>query len=533
MKHKNISSEQIYRMVENITRSAINEFYSSNPNLHRYRRDTEPSPSHKPNEYGKIVVTAKKDKSLNLTVDPETKRLTKTIIYKFFVYNISVPDMEKIIEVITNNSKHVTNQITHNSSKGEERLIISVNPDRLDEWLDHDVPLIQKVLYQNKEYNQEEVSHLSDVFATRARDFFSNDAEKNEVSNNQNQSAINQWKHYLSTINDPETRKILSLYTQIYDSLGNEKVFGHILSMRNVQSILATNNKATFLLTPKEWLKFGRGVRRNAQPYAISIPKNIAGKPSEEQINQTKKETGWGGESYSSLPLQPKKEVGIRATANQINGFNVIYEYDISDTYLINKANDTFNNTVGLSNNLTGELNSLAKAAKEESSKDKDEKLNNINGSSVMSERTKLADEKIIEFMKSKNIDYAHNENNYSIDLSNALFSWYKILAEKEGHILKESNIETYASNATQITLIMTQLALDTIGKYTHSIEYTEEEASAIFNMVCPMADKLAKFSTIAEDTNSSLKNKFMNALNQLGITIIHGEENTNTENEY
>lgn len=391
-----------------------------------------------------------------------------------------------------------------------DALLVRVKADDLDKWLDTGMKTLQSFLIKSGKYDNDEVLHLTDeAYARSGNGATRGDkiSKYREVKN----SAIEYWQKYLETLNDPETIKIIEAYSSLPLT---DKVYGHTLSRKNAMLIRSVNNDATFILPLKEWRKLNRGVKRGAKQYVIYIP---TGTP--EQIADVKdviKNLGWGNMPYDDLPTQVQKEVDIKTNGLANNLFKPVYEYDISDTYLFPGQPDIFSQTLGLKNNLTGELNDLAKSevmANSENAPKPDE---------IMKRRTIEANNLLIRDCEEKKIQYTPS-NNPSINLINALEARYKKSA-MDLDILRDTNINMFAENATHITLLIGKIAYDALGRFTHGYKYTRKEVGEMINAVGSVLSMIDDNRKLNESydfrLNKEFVSKFMKAFYEIGCSI-------------
>jgi hypothetical protein len=397
-----------------------------------------------------------------------------------------------------------------------DALMVRVKADDLDKWLDTGLKALQSYLLKTGKYNNDEIMHLTDeAYARSGNGATRGDKVKKyrEVKN----SAIEYWQKYLKTLNDPETVKLIEAYSSLPLT---DKSYGHIISRKNAMLIRSVDNNASFILPLKGWRDLNRGVKRGAKQYVIYIP---AGSP--EQIAEVKdiiKKIGWGNMPYDELPPQVQKEVDIKSNGIASAIFKPVYEYDISDTYLFPGQPDIFNQTLGLKNNLTGELNDLAKA----------EVLGNSENApkldELMVKRTSDANQKIIKYCQENKIPYTQSENS-SANLVNALEAIYKKSA-MDLDILRNTNINMFAENATHITLLIGKYAYDMLGRFTHGYDYTRKEVGDMINAIgktLSILDSQELNESVNYLLNKNFVNKFMKAFKEIGCTIVKDKPQT------
>ena len=432
---------------------------------------------------------------------------------QFSFYGLDKKDAFDIRGVLHNNpQKYVQFAVVK-----DDALKIRIAPDDLDNFLNTGMKTIQSILLKTNRYDSNEVMHLEDEAYARA----GNGAERGDKVKSYKENkgkAIEVWQKYLETLNDPETTKII----EAYSVLPLEKVYGHQLSQKNAMLIRSVDSDATFILPLGEWRKLNRGVRRNAKRYVVYIM--VGSDKDAKKLADVIQQLGWGKTPYDELPPQVQKEVDIKTNGKASNIFMPIYEYDIRDTYVFPGKPDLFNQTVGLKNNLTGELNALAKM----------DSMNSPNApkpDEVMQKRTIAVNEKINKYCEEHKIKYL-TSNNPSINLVNALEANYKKSA-MELDILKDTNINMFAENATHITLLIGKFAYDALNRFTHGYKYTKKEVGEMINVVGNMLryinydrlDSKDADNTINEaisiNTNKNFIKQFMDAFFEIGCRIV------------
>lgn len=397
-----------------------------------------------------------------------------------------------------------------------DALLVRIYADDLDKWLDTGMKTIQAILLKTNKYNTDEIMHLPDeAYARSGNGATRGDkvGKYREVKNN----ALEYWQKYLETLNDPATVKIIEDYSALPLT---DKIYGHTLSKKNAMLIRSTNNEASFILPLSGWRQLNRGVKRGAKQYVVYIKTG-----SDAQIaavNDVIKQLGWGNMSYDDLPPQVQKEVDIQTNGKASGAFKPIYEYDISDTYVFPGQPDIFTQTLGLKNNLTGELNDLAKAevmASSENAPKPDE---------IMLKRTQEANQKFAKYCEEQNVQYTPS-NNPSTNLINALEAYYKKSA-MDLDILRDTNINMFAENATHITLLIGKFAYDGLSRFTHGFKYSKKEVGEMINVVgktLMFLDSQSLNENMNFKLNKNFIEEFMDAFFEIGCGIVDKKQET------
>lgn len=478
------------------------------------------SEKYKNPKFGQIVVTVTPQKTSLKDKEPSN------FIY---MYNLDMDVRQEIVERLSQAGKATVNAWIPKNDPSV--LIIKLHSKDADKWLDDgDLNSIQSVLIKSGKYNSDEVAHLEDEIATGLQ--LGDTQGKAEIEARAMETANQMWEKYLSTINDPVTMKQLELYQQIYHDL--DKNYGHILSMKNAQMIRTQHPDATFVCAKGEWYRnFGRGIKRGAKPIAYWTW--ITSEPSQDEIDAIKNQTIWRDDEFDALSRQVSRALQMKASDGKKGRTWLTVGYDYKDTYLIPNAQDRFNAEIGLRNNLNGELNDLAV--------EKEKELGNIqdgpeiDGKSDMDKRTEMA----VNYMKANadafEIKPSMSDNNNNA-LSDMIYEYCFNNSLKAANILRKENADTFAENATKVTLILTNLAMPALSRYNKTYHYERREAIKIMTIVFGLTKKLMDNTILNEGILSWLSNKaefakrFIAALKQIGCSIIPDKKDTPVMNQ-
>ena len=484
-------------------------------------------------KYGKIVVTIAPGK-----VDFKTKQKYKILN----LYNIDAESAKEIVARLNDTTKPRISLKTWVDPTEPTHLLISVPEEKINEWLDSgDLNAVQSVLIKSGKYDNNEVKQLEDEIFIG---FDTKNTEKiNKLGAESEENSLQMWQRFLSKINDPVERKQIELYSRIFknctyvDENGNERSLGNILSTRNATLIRSKYPDATFVLAPGLWRSlFGRGVKRNATPIPYYAP-YVNGKGNSQTFQDAQEKRGWKDVNREDIPIQARNAIRMDAEEKG-DGYHWVIGYDVKDTYLLSGAKeDIFNSQEGLLDNLKGELNAKAK----ERFKALNPSGETIDGNDEMLKRT----EKACLWAETALPASGYTVNSRYTDVSNKLadyvLEYCRVNATKKTKFLAQTNVETYAQNATQITLILTNLALDALSRFNLKYEYTKPEAKALMSIVWGIAWNLEKNSIINESIMSWIKDKaqfvkmFLKALKKIGCSIKKENTqliNTNTSEE-
>ena len=461
-------------------------------------------------KYGTVAITVQPGKGLDI----KTKEPYKVIN----LYNIDKDSANAIVERLNDKTKGRITRLAWLDKTAPTHVQIKVFDKEIDQWLDGgDLNAIQSVLLKAG-YNADEVMHFEDEIATG---FYSKDKEKiNKAHNEAGENAMEMWQKYLSKVSDPVTRKQLELYARIYGNVS----YGHLLSIRNAALIKSYDKDATFVLAPSVWKsEFGRGIKRNAKPlpmYGCTGDKE----PTAKDIEDAKREAGWEETDIDDLSTQVKRDILMKASnrANKSGGnFYRMVGYDVRDTYLLNGAkDDKWTTEIGLLNNLNSELNQAAILDRQQRN------IDNINIDTIMENRTEKAADWMEKFCQDSGLSTKTSYKDAGNRLADYLLNYCTANATKRANILSEGNIRTYAENATQVTLIITNLGLNALSRFSRTYEYTKPEAVALMNVVFGIATKLGDNSILNEGIGAWFRDKiqfvkmFVKALKMIGCGI-------------
>ena len=418
-------------------------------------------------------------------------------------------------------------------------LHVKVMNDKVQDFLNTGFKSILSSLISSGNYDNDKLMHLYDQTEFALTSSMSKD-EMNKLYGETEMSVVDMWTSYLNNINDPEMRKQLELYSQIF---GNT-IYGHALSLKNVMAIRAidakTGSKATFVLGKTKWAEFGRGVKAGAKKYPLwmFVNKNDA---SAQDIAKAQEELGHGLEQFGDLGVAVQDAIKIEAQKMANTKTKKIpmryIGYDISDTYLYNPKEDLLNVKPNISGNIVYTLNQLAQEAEAKKSQergdiDKDE-------AAKMNERTNLALQAVEDICQKNgiNTDINGTPDAKVADLLMQYFTKRITDNKKTFNILKPENANIYAQDGVQLTLIMTNVALGQLSRFKHSLQYTQKEAATLAPIIRYAVQAIGNATVKnVNESKTLIKENFLSdfkaALKKLGIRIIpNSNESSNVEN--
>lgn len=143
-----------------------------------------------------------------------------------------------------------------------------------------------------------------------------------------------------------------------------------------------------------------------------------------------------------------------------------------------------------------------------------------------MEKRTEKAADWMEKFCQDSGLSTKTSYKDAGNRLADYLLNYCTANATKRANILSEGNIRTYAENATQVTLIITNLGLNALSRFSRTYEYTKPEAVALMNVVFGIATKLGDNSILNEGIGAWFRDKiqfvkmFVKALKMIGCGI-------------
>ena len=261
---------------------------------------------------------------------------------------------QKLVDAINSAvPKHIMNAAL---GSGNERVIIRVNIDMKNE-IPNVTAKLEDAIKQVGEYTDASV----ETVCNQIFDAVDSVATSADVENAQNKS-IENWKDMLEKLEDPEVRKRLLKYQTTNDYA---RAYGHILSPGNVQDVLDQFPTASFVAERSTWMKvFNRTVQPNAQRIVVTKP--VQGQPSMADLDAAAKMAGYA--SYKDAKQQTNNATQVMSEINNLakrktTSFIKTVMYDVSQTNPpADPSKDVWTNTIGLSDNITGLLNTHAQS---------------------------------------------------------------------------------------------------------------------------------------------------------------------------
>ena len=405
-------------------------------------------------------------------------------------------------------------------------LIVTVYKDKIQDFLKTGMKSIISGLVASRNYDFDKIKHLEDVTGFMLEKPGKEDIKR--LHGERKTTMAELWTEYLNKVSDPETMEQLKLYAQIF---GNT-IYGHALSLKNVMAIKGMAKKygtnPTFVLGRTKWKEYGRDVRGGAKPYPLwtVVDKGRASKADLEAARlAAQAELGQSDVNYEDLGVTVQDKINIEASKildkNQ-KEFVPYIGYDIADTYLINpKEDDLLKTKPNISGNIVYQLNALAQEAEAKKNDGKREGID-AEKDNAMKGRSEKALEAMNEICVADNISYEQGGSAEG-SLVNALLAYYRKYASAKLNVLKPENVEQHAKDATQLTLMMTDTALNQLSRFTHPLEYTEKEATTLGNLIVPIVSEIGR--ALIKEGNEDLMGLFWKTLDRAGIKVVRDED--------
>lgn len=186
------------------------------------------------------------------------------------------------------------------------------------------------------------------------------DKATSEMKTKQADAVDTLYEDIVNKINSPEIQKFLKDVgkIQLYD-IETSKIVGWRLSPSNAARACAMKPNATFVATRKQWLAWNRMLIGAPTPIVL-YRKSASGNPAHDTV---KAELGINAADVKDS-IQQRRALEILADAKSDDsgaGYSPYVVFDVSDTELIPGKPDLWENQRGLENNLTGDLNQVAK----------------------------------------------------------------------------------------------------------------------------------------------------------------------------
>ena len=234
---------------------------------------------------------------------------------------------------------------------------LDIDVDRRDEVYQV-VHQLEHAIKQLGTFNDDSVDKMCERIGDAVYDTFTqSDKDASE------EMSLKNWGDLVTKLHDPEVRKSLLAY-QMSDNYARQ--YGNVLSPNNVWQILSQFPTAAFVTTRGGWAKYGRKVNRGAQKIRVTMPTSYGNsKNDKSKLDAAAQRLGWRSYDDAKTNSKNAEQVmhNIRMQADdKKSGFVDVPMYDVSQTTPIDPNNDKWSIEMGLSNNVSGVLNTIASA---------------------------------------------------------------------------------------------------------------------------------------------------------------------------
>ena len=253
---------------------------------------------------------------------------------------------------------------------GQTPVYIVVKPDQIDNFKQALPSIAQDLKAMN--YDEDAVDRFEEKL-----DSIINETPTLADIKTQNDVVVKNWKELFKELTNPETRKKFLAFQTSYICM--DEYADAMLSPSNVMEIMLRDPAATFVTDARTWLqRFNRRVNPQAQFVVFTKPEQfIPSKVLMEKDPVVRQHGGWdalckecGGPWYGIAYAAIKR---VKKVNHLPTNFYKAKGYDVRFTTPIDPNNDKFMTVANLVNNLTGELNMVAKQLATQKAIDKGE----------------------------------------------------------------------------------------------------------------------------------------------------------------
>lgn len=173
------------------------------------------------------------------------------------------------------------------------------------------------------------------------------------------QQTQEKWIELLSDLGKPETMELVDKYVKRFSKLFPH-MYGHQLSFRNAQMIIAQKPDATLVMTEQNWKEvFNCTVNEGAQPIRYIGRFSDADTKTDDEIERYARSIGDEHYEKNNPLFKSHVKYDYRLGASASWAYCTVIGYDSSEVTPINKEDDWRETRYGMINNLTGEPNAL------------------------------------------------------------------------------------------------------------------------------------------------------------------------------
>ena len=397
---------------------------------------------------------------------------------------------QKLVDAI--NSAVPKNVMNATLGNGNERVVIRVNIDAKNE-IPNVVAKLEAAIKQVGEYTDTSV----ETVCSQIYDSVDSVATSADVENAQNKGFEN-WKEMLQKLEDPEVRKRLLKYQTTNDYA---RAYGHILSPGNVQDVLDQFPSASFVAEKSTWSKvFNRTVQPGAQRIVVTKP--IQSQPSMADLDAAAKSAGFA--SYKDAKIQTKNATQVMSEINNLekrktSNFIKVVMYDVSQTTPPSDPKlDIWTNEIGLSDNITGALNTHAETFDNQITGGDAKAKQDANKLAISkAQEAKWLNRKyaLLNLCKQKNIDITNLKNLPDNEfIAQATYTYAKTIMPNYGIIKTEEINKISAIVAAAICFSSDCQVPSSLSKFIYNVgNTTDTEYKVAYTISRDILPKLAK----------------------------------------
>ena len=333
-----------------------------------------------------------------------------------------------------------------------------------------------------------------------------------EISDFENKTA-NNWKEWLFQLNDPEVRQRFLAFQTSYISTTDFK--DCMLSPDNIVTILAADPQATFVTSEDYWMS---GFKRRVKPGSPSLiytrkfgylPNAVFYKdPDVIAAGGWKKILDMSGGSRKNPPAYAwDKKLSKKYT--QYFEYKKVRGYDVRFTEPLDPNDDPFMTVANLVNNLTGELNAIAKINAQMEDKDNgvvndyDKKHQGLETDEQL-EKYKVF---ILDKCKREKVNVFETGDIKTV-ISNAVYAYAFKMAEKF-NIISDANRDIFACAVVIGICNSMNITSDKASQCAQKLYgLSEEKRDNVINQAYTVWKNLVSYR-IAEDANDLSREEF------------------------
>lgn len=319
------------------------------------------------------------------------------------------------------------------------------------------------------------------------------------------------WLEFMQRIKDPEIQKLLQSIGQ-YAYVNH--AYGWVFCAENIMKIRQQNPNATFLKTEAQWRQqFLRRVRPGTKPIWLVVPVDGIQNSDSQEIANAMSNLGYPPtQRYETLSQQQKHYVDVyiakRAQKHSWKAY-----YDIADT--IATSNDVWANEPGLKNNLTGELNDIARSEVGDNVQ-VDDSGKPMDASQLYSEsgNIELLYSQLVEGIKAKYSDVQiARTNNIGASYEQTVSNLADYLLETKGKIVNSENRKQGILIATTIVLCLTRVQPESVARKLANNQLTMDDYFDLRNIINEILNTIHRNMTEAINENDV---QYLNSVDEL-----------------